>query len=168
MHPQQLQTAEWGQDSTGTSRDTHPASPFHLGTHVWRKNLQLPHGLLFLALHAKRHHAILPTVRHLPTHQVQHHFSTRPCQTTTHSTTHISMDFLSMPPKVRKENGHEIIYDSIWVIVDRHLRLDYGNYKGRYLRFSGTRVLGFSSPQAKYTKGCWEGGSIYSKYPPFL
>src|SRR6266576_1924155 len=33
--------------------------------------------------------------------------------------THISMDFLSMPPKVRKENGIEVIYDSIWVIVDR-------------------------------------------------
>ena len=29
------------------------------------------------------------------------------------------MDFLSLPPKVRKEHGQEIIYDQVWTIVDR-------------------------------------------------
>ena len=33
--------------------------------------------------------------------------------------THIAMDFLSLPPKVRKEHGQEIIYDQVWTIVDR-------------------------------------------------
>ena len=33
--------------------------------------------------------------------------------------THISMDFLSLPPKVRKEHRQEIIYDQVWTIVDR-------------------------------------------------
>ena len=33
--------------------------------------------------------------------------------------THIAMNFLSLPPKVRKENGQEIIYDQVWTIVDR-------------------------------------------------
>ena len=29
------------------------------------------------------------------------------------------MDFLSLPPKVRKEHGQEIILDQVWTIVDR-------------------------------------------------
>ena len=33
--------------------------------------------------------------------------------------THIVMDFLFMPPEVRKENGQEIIYDQVWTIVDQ-------------------------------------------------
>ena len=33
--------------------------------------------------------------------------------------THISMDFLTLPPKVRKEGNTEVTYDSVWVIVDR-------------------------------------------------
>ena len=33
--------------------------------------------------------------------------------------THIAMDFLSLPPKVRKEHGQEIIYDQVGTIVDR-------------------------------------------------
>ena len=32
--------------------------------------------------------------------------------------TRISMDLLSLPPKVRKEHGQEIIYDQVWTIVD--------------------------------------------------
>ena len=32
--------------------------------------------------------------------------------------THIAMDFLSLPPNVRKEHGQEIIYDQVWTIVD--------------------------------------------------
>ena len=32
---------------------------------------------------------------------------------------HIAMDFLSLPPKVKKENGQGIIYDQVWTIVDR-------------------------------------------------
>ena len=31
----------------------------------------------------------------------------------------IAMDFLSLPPKVRKEHGQEIIYDQVWAIVDQ-------------------------------------------------
>ena len=34
--------------------------------------------------------------------------------------THLCMDFLSLPPKIRKENGQDVIYNTIWVIVDRH------------------------------------------------
>ena len=33
--------------------------------------------------------------------------------------THIDMDFLSPPPKLRKEHRQEIIYDQVWTIVDR-------------------------------------------------
>ena len=33
--------------------------------------------------------------------------------------TYISMEVLSLPPKVRKEHGPEIIYDQVWAIVDR-------------------------------------------------
>src|SRR4029077_16786087 len=33
--------------------------------------------------------------------------------------THISMDFVSLPPKVRTERNTEVIYDTIWTIVDR-------------------------------------------------
>ena len=32
---------------------------------------------------------------------------------------HLSMDFLSLPPKVRTEHGHTITYDAVWTIVDR-------------------------------------------------
>ena len=32
--------------------------------------------------------------------------------------THIAMDFLSLPPKVRKEHGQEIIYEQVCTIVD--------------------------------------------------
>ena len=33
--------------------------------------------------------------------------------------THVAIDFLSLPPKARKENGQEIIYDQVWTIDDR-------------------------------------------------
>ena len=33
--------------------------------------------------------------------------------------THLSMDFLALPPKSRKERNMDVIYDSIWVIMDR-------------------------------------------------
>jgi hypothetical protein len=33
--------------------------------------------------------------------------------------THLAMDFLSLPPKTRIENGHTITYDAVWTIVDR-------------------------------------------------
>ena len=32
---------------------------------------------------------------------------------------HLSMDFLSLPPKSRNENGIDVIYDKLWVIVER-------------------------------------------------
>ena len=40
------------------------------------------------------------------------------------SFSHISMDFLSLPPKVRKEHAQEIIYDRVWTIVDRFSQYD--------------------------------------------
>ena len=33
--------------------------------------------------------------------------------------THICMDFISLPPKVRKEHRQEIIYDHVFTIVDQ-------------------------------------------------
>ena len=33
--------------------------------------------------------------------------------------THIAMDFLFLPPKVRKEHGQEIIHQQVWTIVNR-------------------------------------------------
>src|ERR1700756_1432547 len=31
---------------------------------------------------------------------------------------HISMDFISLPPKIRKEYGTEVRYDKVWIIVE--------------------------------------------------
>src|SRR6201996_2234745 len=31
---------------------------------------------------------------------------------------HLSMDFISLPPKIRKEHGTEVLYDKVWMIVE--------------------------------------------------
>ena len=44
---------------------------------------------------------------------------TRPLPIPHQPFTHLAMNFLSLPPKVRTERGKQTIYDTVWTIVER-------------------------------------------------